>query len=139
MKYGNLSLIKLVLLITLVMASACSIFQEGERIAELNNKSLNPQGMLSFEGSVFVASTKPSTALWQLAGWQIAKNSITVADNPVPVDCTLYPHEGVEDQWIGSCTGSTLIPSDGASHIAVMHTPPGGNTILVQVAPTPDK
>ncbi len=139
MNYVNLLLIKLVLLIILVMASACSIFQEGKSISELNNKSLNPQGMLSFEGSVFVASTKPTTALWQQAGWQIAKNSTIVADNQVPVDCTLYPHDGVEDQWIGSCTGSTLIPSDGASHIAVMHTPPGGDTILVQVAPTPDK
>jgi hypothetical protein len=124
------------ILVFLMTTSACSTFQ-GVR-SSTNQKSILAQGMLSFNGSVFVASTKPTPGLWQSAGWQIARNSMTIADDQVPVDCTLYPHEGVEDQWIGSCKGNTLIPKDGASHIQVMHTPPDGKTILVQVAPTPE-
>ena len=139
MNCAKFTLSLLVLLIATVMVSACSTHQDVKIPGQSNNKTFIPQGMMIFEGSVFVASTKPSPGPWQLAGWQIARNSMTVADNQVPKDCTLYPHEGVEDQWIGSCTGNTLIPKDGASRIAVMHTPPNGNTILVQVAPTPDK
>ena len=97
-----------------------------------------PEGMLAFEGSVFVASTEPLLGRWHMAGWQIASQSLAVVDDQVPMDCTLYPHQGVEDQWIGSCSGDILIPKDGANHLVVMHTPPGGNTTLVQVAPTPD-
>ena len=126
----------LVLLMTLMIFSACSTFQDVHNSS--NQKSIIAHGMLSFEGRVFVASTKPAPGLWQSAGWQIARNSMTIADDQIPVDCTLYPHKGVEDQWIGSCTGNTLIPKDGASHIQVMHTPPDGKTILVQVAPTPE-
>jgi hypothetical protein len=134
--YAKSSFKKLVLMFTLVLFSACSNF-EGEHSIP-NQKNLSPKGMLSFEGSVFVALTKPSPKLWELAGWQISRNSVQVAEDRVPKDCTLYPHEGVEDQWIGSCTGSTLIPQNGASHIQVMQTLPDGNTILIQVAPTPD-
>ena len=139
MKYAKSPLIILIFLLFLLMHSACSTYQDGMKSGQTNNESFIPQGMLTFEGSVFVASTNPSPGRWKLAGWQIASRSMTIADNQVPFDCTLYPHEGVEDQWIGSCTGNTLIPKDGASHIAVMHTPPDGNTILIQVAPTPDK
>ena len=96
------------------------------------------EGMLAFDGSVFVASTKPTVSRWHLAGWQIARQSLTIEVDQVPVDCTLYRHLGVEDQWIGSCSGHTLIPRDGANHIAVMHTQPDGTSILVQVAPPPD-
>jgi hypothetical protein len=138
MKYAKPPLILLVILLSLLMLSACSTFTDGTKSNQLNNKSFVPQGMITFEGSVFVASTNPSPGRWQLAGWQIASRSMTIEENQVPLDCTLYPHEGVEDQWIGSCSGNTLIPKDGASHIAVMHTPPDGNTILIQVAPTPD-
>lgn len=97
-----------------------------------------PADMVAFEGSVFVASTKPIVNHWHRAGWQIARQSLTVEVDQVPVDCTLYRHLGVEDQWIGSCSGYTLIPRDGASHIAVMHTQPDGTSSLVQVAPPPD-
>jgi len=97
-----------------------------------------PEGMLAFEGSVFVASTKPSNNRWYLAGWQIAVKPLILEDDSIPADCTLYPHQGVDDQWIGSCTGYTIIPRDGANHIAVMHTQPDGTTTLVQVAPPPD-
>lgn len=97
-----------------------------------------PEGMLAFEGTVFVASTKPSNNRWHLAGWQIAVQPIIVEDDSIPADCTLYPHQGVDDQWIGSCTGYTIIPRDGATHIAVVHTQPDGTTTLVQVAPPPD-
>lgn len=134
--YAKSHFSKIVFLFTLILFSACSTFQGDHNIT--SQKRHIPQGMVSFEGSVFVASTKPSPELWELAGWHIAKNSMKVAEAQVPGDCTLYPHEGVEDQWIGICIGNTLIPQDGASHIQVMHTPPDGNTIAVQVAPTPD-
>jgi hypothetical protein len=133
------SQLKLVLLFSILLVSACSTYQDDTKLGHPNNNSFIPQGMLTFEGSVFVASTNPSPGRWQLAGWQIASRSMAISDNQVLSDCTLYPHIGVEDQWIGSCAGNTLIPEDGASHIAVMHTPPNGNTVLVQVAPTPDK
>ena len=94
--------------------------------------------MVAFEGNVFVASTKPIVDRWHQAGWQIAKQSLTGEIGQVPVDCTLYKHLGVQNQWIGSCSGYTFIPKDGASHIAVMQTQPDGTSILVQVAPAPE-
>jgi hypothetical protein len=97
-----------------------------------------PAGMVAFDGIVFVASSEPILDRWQLAGWRIGSQSQATDNDQVPRDCTLYPHLGVEDQWIGSCYGYTYVPEDGASHIAVMHTPPDGTTILVQVAPQPD-
>jgi hypothetical protein len=106
-------------------------------ISVKDDRSL-PAGMVAFDGIVFVASTKPVPDRWQLAGWRIGSQSQATVDDQVPPDCTLYPHLGVEDQWIGSCFGYILVPKDGASHIAVMHTPPDGTTILVQVAPQPD-
>ena len=111
-----------------------SKFSESETITVTADQS--PQeGMLAFDGSVFVASTKPTVSRWHQAGWQIARQSLTVEVDQVPVDCTLYRHLDVEDQWIGSCSGHTLIPRDGANHIAVIHTQPDGTSILVQVAP----
>jgi hypothetical protein len=151
--------IKALLSLAMLIASACSpnmgeviLDQPNQQVSQSGQEPQSPivefiptevnlspsEGMLLFEGSVFVASTKPLKGRWQLAGWQIASRSMAISDDQVPVDCTLYPHQGVENQWIGSCSGTTFIPKDGASNIAVMHTPPGGNTILVQVAPTPD-
>jgi hypothetical protein len=114
-----------------------SKFSESETITIKADQSPH-EGMLAFDGSVFVASTRPTASLWHLAGWQIARQSLTVEVDQVPMDCTLYRHLGVEDQWIGSCSGHTLIPRDGANHIAVIHTQPDGTSILVQVAPPPD-
>ena len=94
-----------------------------------------PQGMLAFDGRVFVASTRPSSKRWHLAGWQIADTPIAGEGESLPADCTLYPHQGVDNQWIGSCSGHTFIPRDGANHIAVVHTSQDGTTTLVQVAP----
>lgn len=95
-------------------------------------------GMVVFDGSVFVASTEPFKDLWQLAGWKIGNHNQATDDDQVPTDCTLYPHQGVEDQWIGSCQGHTFVPRNGASHIAVIHTNSDGETTLVQVAPQPE-
>lgn len=103
-----------------------------------NSKQPSLEDMMLFEGSVFVASTKPITSRWQIAGWKIANIANTIDGDKAPQDCTLYPHQGVEDQWIGSCSGPTFIPTDGANHIAVMHTRPDGSTTLVQVAPASD-
>jgi hypothetical protein len=126
-----------------MVGSACSetAIEQSQPINQLiseNDHEILAEGMVVFEGSVFVASTNPLPDCWRMAGWQIASKSTAISDDQVPMDCTLYPHRGVENQWIGSCFGNTSIPEDGASHIAVMHTPPDGNTILVQVAPTPD-
>lgn len=96
-----------------------------------------PDGMYAFEGRVFVASTHPANRRWQQAGWHVATQAIAADRDTVPADCTLYPHQGVDDQWIGSCTGNILIPQDGAEHIAVMHTSKDGTTTLIQVAPPP--
>jgi hypothetical protein len=105
-------------------------------LVEFTVKSL-PDGMFAFEGHVFVASTNPANRRWQQAGWHVATQAIVADRDTVPADCTLYPHQGVEDQWIGSCTGNILIPQDGAEHIAVMHTTKDGTTTLIQVAPPP--
>lgn len=104
----------------------------------INSNKSPPDGMLVFEGTVFVASTQPIAARWTLAGWRIASRQQAAEGDQVPSDCTLYPHQGVDDQWIGSCSGYIFIPKDGASHIAVMHTRSDGNTVMVQVAPQPD-
>jgi len=132
----------LILIAVSLVASACS--DSGQLISGVRdqNKSAfadqsTPEGMLAFEGRVFVASTKPVNARWHLAGWQVADQPVVGEEDSVPTDCTLYPHQGVDDQWIGSCSGNTFIPRDGANHIAVMHTQPDGTTKLVQVAPPP--
>lgn len=98
-----------------------------------------PEGMRIFEGEVFVASTKPKAGLWKSAGWKIAKHTQSTDGDDMPSDCTLYPHEGVEDQWIGNCSGNIYIPIDGAKHIAIVLTHPDGNTTHIQVSPIPDQ
>lgn len=133
----------LILLVIGMVGSACTEIvveqsQSSNQLISGRNDQILNEDMLSFEGSVFVASTNPLPNLWHLAGWQIANKSTPVSDDQVPLDCTLYPHQGVENQWIGSCFGDTWIPKNGASHIAVMHTPPDGDPIFVQVAPIPD-
>lgn len=121
-----------------VLSSACSDFGHREdQSSAASRMQAKSDNLLAFEGRVFVASTKPENNLWQSAGWQIAVQPVAGGDESVPADCTLYPHQGVDDQWIGSCTGYTYIPRDGANHIAVMHTQPDGTTIMVQVAPPP--
>ena len=137
-------LIIIIFLISLVplIISACS---DSSNISGLRKEqgSLQasvrgvPGDMIAFEGHVFVASTQPENNLWQSAGWQIASQPIAGDEESVPADCTLYPHQGVDDQWIGSCDGYTYIPSAGANHIAVIHTQIDGTTRMVQVAPPP--
>ena len=111
--------------------------QSAKVISILDDQSL-PDGMVAFDGIVFVASTEPIPDRWQSAGWSIGSQSQATDDDQVPPDCTLYPHLGVENQWIGSCQGHTYIPKNGASHIVVIHTDLDGDTTLVQVAPQPD-
>ena len=128
-----------VILITFLMSSACSespsLLDDGEDAITAHIQGAGE--LVSFDGYVFVAITKPDNILWLSAGWQIAAQPFAGEQESVPADCTLYPHEGVDDQWIGSCTGSTYIPRAGAEHIAVMHTEPDGTTRMVQVAPPP--
>ena len=99
----------------------------------------NPEGIRIFEGDVFVASTTPLTGRWKSAGWRIANKSHSIDSETVPSDCTLYPHKGVKNQWIGSCSGFIYIPIDGAKHIAIVLTNPDGDTTHVQVAPIPNQ
>ena len=91
--------------------------------------------MVSFEGIVFVATTDLDEYLWQIAGWRISAQGINTDNSDLPQDCTLYPHDGVTDQWVGSCSGYILVPRNGAKHIAVMVTDDNGSTNMVQVAP----
>lgn len=100
-------------------------------------KGSAPEGMVAFEGDLFVATTPPRAELWQRAGWRIGDQPLDTNSEPTPTDCTLYPHAGVPDQWVGACRGHILIPESGAQHITVMITNPDGSTTLVQVAPLP--
>jgi hypothetical protein len=93
---------------------------------------------VGFEGSVFVASVNLIKVRWQEAGWDISQQSIDTDSESLPADCTLYPHRGVNNQWVGNCTGYVLVPKDGASHISVMHTGYDGNTKMIQIAPAPN-
>ena len=95
------------------------------------------EGMLAFEGSVFVATTELVGSLWQAAGWSIGEEPVSTDPADLPADCTLYPHAGVENQWIGRCRGYILVPQAGARDIAVMVTDEAGGTTMVQVAPPP--
>ncbi len=94
-------------------------------------------GMVSFDGSVFVAVSEINPQAWNQAGWAISDQSIDTDTQEVPENCTLYVHEGVDGQWVGRCRGKIIIPKDGAKHIAVMHTSRDGSTTLIQVAPPP--
>ena len=95
----------------------------------------NTSDMVPFEGLVFVATTELDEYLWQIAGWQVSNQTIDTNNSDIPQDCTLYPHHGVSNQWIGSCTGYILVPRNGAKDIAVMITDVNGSTDLIQVAP----
>lgn len=108
----------------------------GSKLAEANLTV--PEGMVGFEGSVFVALVNVIQDRWVQAGWQISNQSINTDFEQLPSDCTLYPHEGVSNQWVGTCIGYVLVPRDGGSHISVMHTARDGNTTMVQIAPAPD-
>ena len=103
-----------------------------------NTETTPPDGMVAFDGEVFVASTEVVTSRWQSAGWRIGDQALDTESQDVPPDCTLYPHAGVDNQWIGSCRGYVLVPQDGASHIDVILTHPDGSTTLIQVAPPSD-
>jgi hypothetical protein len=108
----------------------------GSKLAEANLTV--PEGMVGFEGSVFVALANVIQNRWVQAGWKISHKSINTDLEQLPSDCTLYPHEGVSNQWVGNCIGYVLVPKDGGSHISVMHTARDGNTTMVQIAPAPD-
>jgi hypothetical protein len=102
------------------------------------NVSISPEGMVNFEGDIFVASTNLVDKLWQMAGWRIGDQPVDTDGQDLPADCTLYPHLGVDNQWVGRCKGNILVPQAGAKHIAVVITHPDGSTTMVQVAPPPD-
>ena len=98
----------------------------------------SPEGMVAFDGNLFVASTELLPDQWRMAGWRIADQPIDTETQTAPPDCTLYPHLGVADQWVGSCSGHVLVPRAGATNIAVILTNPDGSTTMVQVAPPPN-
>lgn len=95
--------------------------------------------MAEFEGQVFVATTDLVEELWESSGWAISNQPLDTDTQDLPEDCTLHPHSGVKDQWVGSCSGYVLIPRSGAKHIAVMLTSLDGSTTMVQIAPPPDR
>ncbi len=102
-----------------------------------DNEPTPPEDMMAFEGTVVVATTDLNTNLWHDSGWQISDKPLNTEKSDIPEDCTLYPHFGVTNQWIGSCAGYVLVPRNGAKHIAVMITSLDGTTNMVQVAPEP--
>lgn len=95
------------------------------------------QDMVAFRGTVFVATSGIVESLWKLADWRISDQPIDTDENDLPVDCTLRPHAGVVNQWVGRCAGDILIPKEGAQHIAVMLTDENGQVTMIQVAPDP--
>lgn len=97
----------------------------------------SPADVASFEGTIFVFTTDLATGLWSSAGWRISEMPLDTANQDIPLDCTLYPHSGVANQWVGGCSGHIDVPRGGANHIAVMVAHLDGSTTLVQVAPTP--
>jgi hypothetical protein len=91
--------------------------------------------LISFDGTIFVATTIPIEELWKSAGWQVSDQAIDSDTQKMPTDCTLYKHEGVANQWIGQCSGNISIPQEGADHIAVIIIHPDGTKTYIQVAP----
>jgi hypothetical protein len=104
----------------------------------IGSNAPSQDGMIEFDGSVFVAAAGLVSSRWLAAGWIISEQPVNTDTEQVPSDCTLYPHQGVPDQWVGNCTVLIRIPEDGASHISVMHTGQDGTTTMVQIAPPPD-
>lgn len=103
-----------------------------------SSSSSIPEDMVAFEGTIFVASDELVTERWKMAGWRIADQPLDTEIQEPPPDCTLYPHLGVEDQWVGSCSGYVLVPRDGAQHIDVILFNSDGSTSSFQVAPEPN-
>ena len=102
-----------------------------------SSQSYTPEGMVAFEGTIYVALTEPIESRWQSAGWRISDQPLDTDAQQAPADCSLYPHSGVQNQWVGACRGYVLVPQDGADHIAVMITNPDGSFTPVQIAPPP--
>lgn len=154
----------LISLLSIILLSACGQFDSDSEIAlaftdqsaaksdlsngdsiksqtanQNSNEDVSNSGsssdMVAFDGVVFVATTDLDKYLWQIAGWRISDKYLDTENTDIPQDCTLYPHDGVSDQWVGSCSGYILVPRHGAKHIAVMVTDEKGSTNMVQVAP----
>ena len=125
MNFQSTSLIKLlILLVFILLVAGCSTnsleFRTDQSInqftmteddmakssqsVEVNHSKVDQSfqdGMVVFDGIVFVASTEPIKDIWQLAGWKISNRNQATDDDQIPTDCTLYPHQGVEDQQRG--------------------------------------
>jgi hypothetical protein len=145
-------------LITLLLFSACSplagagstslvesglgtndkgMLQETENPLFSSPDDATAQDMVAFRGTVFVATSGIVESLWKLADWRISDQAVDTDEKDLPLDCTLRPHAGVVNQWVGRCAGDVLIPRQGAQHIAVMLTDENGQVTMIQVAPDP--
>lgn len=145
-------------LITLLLFSACSplagagstsmvesglgtndkgILKETEDPPFSSPDDATAQDMVTFRGTVFVATSGIVESLWRLADWRINDQPVDTDERDLPADCTLRPHAGVINQWVGRCAGDVLIPKQGAQHIAVMLTDENGQVTMIQVAPDP--
>lgn len=111
--------------------------QDSPGAASLSTDDAAAQDMITFHGTVFVATSSIIESLWRLADWRISNQPIDTDEKDLPVDCSLHPHAGVADQWVGSCAGEVLVPKAGAQHIAVMLTDENGQVTMIQVAPDP--
>jgi hypothetical protein len=97
----------------------------------------NPTGFATFEGTVFVVTTDVINNNWNGSGWSISNLPLDTNIQTIPLDCTLYPHAAVHNQWIGGCIGEILVPRNGAEHISVMVSNQDGSMTVYQVAPQP--
>ncbi|MFU8772194.1 MAG: hypothetical protein ACNA8H_07220 [Anaerolineales bacterium] len=125
-------LITIPALIILISLTLTACYKEGN-----NPSSPNLNGFATFEGTIFVVTTGVTNNLWNDSGWDISDSPINTDQQTIPLDCTLYPHAEVNNQWIGGCTGKILVPHNGAEHISVMVSNQDGSMTVFQVAPQP--
>jgi hypothetical protein len=97
----------------------------------------NPTGFATLEGTVFVVTTDVINSTWNGSGWSISDLPLDTNIQTIPLDCTLYPHAEVHNQWIGGCIGEILVPRNGAEHISVMVSNQDGSMTVYQLAPQP--
>jgi hypothetical protein len=113
-------------------------FTDSASAAEQSQQATSvPNEMVTFQGTVFVATSDVIAQLWQEAGWRLSDVPVDTDAGDVPVDCSLHPHLGVANQWVGSCGGTVRVPKYGAQHIAAMVTGEDGSVTMIQVAPDP--
>lgn len=127
------------LLLVLWSSSSCSPIDSKDTLRKEAQAANSSNGAFyTFDGLIFIATTQPKATLWESAGWVVSEQSMNHDAQDLPINCTLYKHEKVVNQWFGRCAGTVIIPQMGAEHIVVVVTNPDGSQMLIQVAPPPN-